>query len=71
MFGWLDDILVKSPVVGSSCPCCEGQKERLKKMQRAILGENSEENEDFVCADCQQQNEAQYSEMSSSYHYRL
>ncbi len=68
MFGWLADLLVKSPVVGSSCPCCEGQKERLKKMQKAVLSgeiETSDENS----SDCCQSDE--YFEMTTSYHYEL
>lgn len=36
MFGWLAKMLIKTPVVGSSCACCESKKERLKKMQQAI-----------------------------------
>ena len=36
MFKWLADMLVKTPVQ-SSCSCCEGKKQRLQKMQEAIL----------------------------------
>ena len=46
MFGWLADLLVKAPVVGSNCSCCEGQKEQLKKMQKAVLSGEFEETEE-------------------------
>ena len=36
MFKWLSDMLDKTPVE-SSCSCCEGKKQRLLKMQEAIL----------------------------------
>jgi len=49
MFGWLADLLVKSSVVGSSCPCCNGQKEQLKKMQKAVLNGELEESEESSC----------------------
>lgn len=36
MFGWLVNLFTKSAIVGSSCACCQGQKERLREMQEAI-----------------------------------
>ena len=45
MFKWLANMIVKTPVQGT-CSCCEGQKERLRQMQKAILedekGESAE-----------------------------
>lgn len=75
MFGWLADLLVKAPVVGSSCPCCEGQKEKLKKMQKAVLsGEFDDETEQSCCCgeNCGCHDQAQqYPEMRTTYHYEL
>ena len=75
MFGWLADLLVKAPVVGSSCPCCEGQKQNLKKMQKAILSGELEDEQESGCScegncGCHHQ-EKQYSDMKTSYHYEL
>lgn len=36
MFGWLEKMLVKGPVLGSGCSCCEGKKEKLREMQTAL-----------------------------------
>lgn len=36
MFGWLEKMLVKGPVLGSGCSCCEGKKEKLREMQAAL-----------------------------------
>ena len=45
MFKWLADMIVKTPVQGT-CACCEGKKERLRQMQKAILDdENGSESE--------------------------
>ena len=44
MFKWLADMIVKTPVQGT-CSCCEGKKEQLRKMQKAILENNESENE--------------------------
>ncbi len=45
MFKWLADMIVKTPVQGT-CSCCEGKKERLKKMQEAIMsGEEGNESD--------------------------
>ncbi len=87
MFGWLADLLVKSSVVGSSCPCCNGQKEQLKKMQKAVLNGQLEEEEEAACHcsdgchcsghGCGQEGEScsctsqNRSDMSMSYHYQL
>ena len=46
MFKWLADMIVKTPVQGT-CSCCEGKKEQLKKMQKAILDGSESENLDF------------------------
>ena len=47
MFGWLAKLLVTSPVQGSSCACCEGNKKRLEKMQQALAeGIPSEETQE-------------------------
>lgn len=83
MFGWLADLLVKSSVVGSSCPCCNGQKEQLKKMQEAVLNGQLEE-DDCHCGGChcsgqgcRQEGKScsctsqNQSDMSMSYHYQL
>lgn len=87
MFGWLADLLVKSAVVGSSCPCCNGQKEQLKKMQKAVLNGQLEEDEKTECHcgngchcsghGCGQEGKScatsaqNRSDMSMSYHYQL
>ena len=68
MFGWLADLLVKSPVVGSSCPCCEGQKVRLKKMQKAVLSGDIETSDEADSVCCQSE---EHFEMTTSYHYEL
>lgn len=48
MFKWLADMIVKTPVQGS-CSCCEGKKERLKKMQEVIFNEkNGNESEEII-----------------------
>ena len=47
MFKWLADMLVKTPVQ-SSCSCCEGKKQRLQKMQEAILSGDIEGEHDLV-----------------------
>ena len=76
MFGWLANLLLKSPVVGSSCPCCEGQKEQLKKMQKALLTgqiDEEEENKEKSCA-CylrEKESEESFEEMTTTYRYRL
>lgn len=36
MFKWLVNLFLTTPYAGSSCACCEGNKEALRKMQRAI-----------------------------------
>lgn len=46
MFKWLADMIVKTPVQGT-CSCCEGKKELLKKMQKAILDGSESENLGF------------------------
>jgi len=75
MFGWLADLLVKSPVVGSSCSCCERQKEQLKKMQKAVLSGEFEDFGEFGCGcsgSCScEKNDQQPFEMTTSYHYKL
>ncbi|MGN0913818.1 MAG: hypothetical protein ACI4OW_02870 [Alphaproteobacteria bacterium] len=43
MFGWLADLIVKTPVQGG-CSCCEGRKKELQRMQKAIIGAEDEEN---------------------------
>lgn len=43
MFGWLANLLIKTPVQGT-CSCCEGKKKQLQKMQQVILGEEVDEN---------------------------
>lgn len=45
MFKWLVNLFITTPYGGSSCACCEGQKEELRKMQRAIEKGEVEENE--------------------------
>lgn len=47
MFKWLADMLVKTPVQGS-CSCCEGKKQRLQKMQEAIINAESDDETQFV-----------------------
>ena len=74
MFGWLADLLVKAPVVGSNCSCCEGQKEQLKKMQKAVLSGEFEETEESCCScsdNCSCYQTEQHFEMTTSYHYEL
>lgn len=75
MFGWLANLLLKSPVVGSGCPCCEEQKEQLKKMQKAVLFgqiDEKEKNEEKRCACCSREKESEESfEMTTTYRYRL
>ena len=41
MFGWLAKMLLKTPVQGSGCACCEGKRQRLEKMRQEI--ENGED----------------------------
>lgn len=36
MFGWLAKLLVKTPYVGSSCACCAGKNEEMRRLQKAI-----------------------------------
>lgn len=38
MFGWLANLIVKTPVQGT-CSCCEGRKKQLQKMQSVIIGD--------------------------------
>ena len=73
MFSWLADLLVKSSVVGSGCPCCEGQKEQLKKMQKAVLGEGFDDYmESLGCGYCQHnEKEKRTPEMKMTYHYHI
>ena len=53
MFKWLADMIVKTPVQGT-CACCEGKKERLRQMQKAILDdENSSESEKSDAGQCE------------------
>lgn len=70
MFGWLADMLLKSPVVGSGCPCCEGQKEQLKKMQKAILNNDLEEDIPEPQCSCPKEPSQDF-EMTTTYHYEL
>ena len=37
MFDWLANLLVKIPIQGHACACCEAKKEKLKQMQKEIL----------------------------------
>lgn len=76
MFKWLADLLIKTPVQGLGCACCEAKKERLKQMQKEILGEEiSAENRGseevlHICSGCN--SEASKDEtMTVSYHYKL
>ena len=73
MFGWLANLLIKSPVVGSGCPYCEGQKEQLKQMQKAVLnGESDDYTESSDCGNCRcNRSEKQESEMKMTYHYHI
>ena len=76
MFGWLANLLVKSSVVGGSCPCCEAQKEQLKKMQKAVLtGDFTEDvNEDASLCDgsCVSSSISDdYEEIKTKYSYKL
>ena len=51
MFKWLADLIVKTPVQGT-CSCCEGQKERLRQMQKVILNaDDSGESENSGAGD--------------------
>ena len=79
MFGWLADLLIKTPIAGSGCACCEAKKEQLKQMQKAILDgdlntENKKENSICTCeesAECScNENKNDFS-MTSSIRYRL
>lgn len=36
MFGWLTNMLLKTPVQGSGCGCCEAKRASLEKMRREI-----------------------------------
>ncbi len=77
MFGWLADLLVKTPIQGSGCACCEAKKSRLQKMQREILSGTMEDNmaEGSVCGDtccgghCN--DEVSTKEMRTTAHYRI
>lgn len=40
MFRWLANMLLKTPVQGSGCGCCEAKREHLEKMRKEI--ENGE-----------------------------
>ncbi len=42
MFGWLADLIVKTPVQGG-CSCCEGRKKELQRMQKAIIGAETDD----------------------------
>lgn len=44
MFKWLANLIVRTPIQGT-CSCCEGKKEQLRQMQKALL---SEEEPDFL-----------------------
>lgn len=79
MFGWLAKWLIKAPVVGSGCACCEAKKEQLKQMQKTILGEDdADENrlkEGCGCGGCGCENcgceKTAREDLSTSYHYKL
>ena len=55
MFKWLADMIMKTPVQGT-CACCEGKKERLRQMQKAILddenGSESGKSDAGQCESC-------------------
>ena len=36
MFDWLANLLVKIPIQGHACACCEAKKEKLKQMQKLL-----------------------------------
>lgn len=76
MFGWLANLLVKSSVVGGSCPCCEAQKEQLKEMQKAVLTGNLTDDvcESTCSYDCSCDFSSvadDYKEMKTKYSYKL
>ena len=73
MFTWIMNLLVKLPIQGSGCVCCEAKKTRLKQMQKEILEvENDECCVQKNCVtnakyeDCDDQNH-----MKSYYRYKL
>lgn len=75
MFGWLADLLIKTPVQGSGCSCCEAKKEQLKQMQKQILDENitslSEESCNCCEQNCDNRQEQEKECMVTSCHYKL
>lgn len=76
MFGWLANLLIKAPIAGSGCACCEAKKEQLRQMQKAIL--SGEENDDrqaeaacqTACCRCGEQDSPEF-EMTVSTRYKL
>ena len=42
MFGWLVKMLLQTPVQSSGCACCEGKRQRLEKMRREIVSEETD-----------------------------
>ena len=76
MFEWLANLLVKSSVVGGSCPCCEAQKEQLKKMQKAVLtGDFTDDECECVrscdCSCDSSFDSSDYKEIKTKYSYKL
>ncbi|MDD6881418.1 MAG: hypothetical protein PUE18_07580 [Firmicutes bacterium] len=75
MFGWLANLLIRAPIAGSGCACCEAKKEQLRQMQKAILsgeeGESQSENAVNECGSCQNERGGQGFEMTVSTRYRL
>lgn len=77
MFGWLADLLIKTPIQGSGCACCEAKKSRLQKMQREILSgafeDDGASNTECggSCCGGHCGNEAPVEEMRTTTHYRI
>ncbi len=75
MFEWLAKWLIKAPVVGSGCTCCEAKKEQLKQMQKTILGETDDAGESCSAGGCGCENcgceKTEREDFSTSCHYKL
>ncbi len=65
MFGWLADLIVKTPVQGG-CSCCEGRKRELQRMQKAIIEDETDgalfadEEAANHCCRCHQNGESEH-----------
>lgn len=71
MFAWLADLLVKIPIQGSGCACCEAKKIRLKQMQKEILDIENNEYSKHSDAEIKCQDTEIHTSIKSYYRYKL